>query len=188
MEPAVVLSCELNWPLSKMIVGQSSSPTRCPNLNHSAVSAVLCPLLGCIDVSLCGDLWHGGNHSSHCASEVLKCLSHAVSWASRLGHCLPLSFSSLQFLSSSQCSSFFISDLSLVQGVHFPPSLLHVAVLQCLDTKSWRGSFSVAHNSAISLKFQKCFMFKYHTKGMKIRKFRVNWRTWNISVKNNYTQ
>lgn len=48
--------------------------------------------------------------------------------------------------------SLWLSSLTLdpfwVQGIHFPPfSLPHVAIVQCLDTESWRGSFSAAHHS-----------------------------------------
>lgn len=144
MNPAVVLSSTLSWSLYKMAAGQSPTAIEYQNSLHwslaSAVFYVCCsPLLLHVSMET------SGVTSSQSVS------SHTVSPSSGRRHIwLPYS-SSLKFHSSlSPCASVLASDLSWVQGIHFPPSSpLCLAIFHCMDCNSQRGSSSIAYHFVI---------------------------------------
>lgn len=100
--------------------------------------------------SLCLSVEASGVPGSHCMSAGFNCFSHTVSPISRRRlQQLPPS-SSLKFLSLlTPWASILTSNPSWVQKTHLPPSCLHVATFQFLDSNSQRGSSSATYYSII---------------------------------------
>lgn len=139
MESAVILSSELNWPLFKMTPGQSPSPAVWLNVLHSrgneahgncsiTLLHLLWMLLWLPLVTVC---WRFEQLPTHSESWVKEKLPPATSFFTKV---------SLFYLHMSLNYHF---RSFLVQGTHFSPLPL-IAIFQCLNSKSQRGSFCTA--------------------------------------------
>lgn len=134
MDSAATPSPKLSEPLSKMSPSQSPCLKQIPNKD----SLVGRELFNATAVLLHGDLWGHQQSPSICRLKQPLTCSKSIFWEK-----MPLLLSLLKFpLFALPWALILNSDLSWVPETYFPPSVPHVPIFQCLDTKYWRVPFS----------------------------------------------